>query len=149
MKPVITWILVADGAQARVLENRGPGKGLTQVKGLAFEDAHLRARDINADRPGRSISSVGSGRSAIEPPTDPVAYREAAFVRSLAEVLEERHEHGAYSRLIIAADPTALGTIREALCPQVRKAILAEMPKDLTNVPTSDMDRHFADMLAV
>lgn len=149
MKPVITWILVADGAQARVLENRGPGKGLTQVKGLAVEDIRLKARDINSDKPGRSYSSVGPGRSAMEPTSDPVAQREAEFVRSLAGVLEEKHGAGAYHRLIIAADPTALGNIREALCPEVRKSIMAEVPKDLTNVPTSAMDRHFADLLAI
>ncbi|UXN75484.1 host attachment protein [Devosia sp. A8/3-2] len=33
MKKTVTWILIADGTQARVLENTGPGKGLRQWRG--------------------------------------------------------------------------------------------------------------------
>ena len=69
MKKIITWILIADGTQARVLEHTGPGKGLVTIKGLDWSIPPLQTQDINADRPGRSHSSVGSGRSAMEPKT--------------------------------------------------------------------------------
>ena len=64
MKKTVTWILIADGTQARVVEHAGPGKGLTTVKGLDWSIPPLQPQDINADRPGRSHSSVGHGRSA-------------------------------------------------------------------------------------
>ena len=66
MKPIVTWVLLADGAQAKVFEHGGPGKGLTPVRDLLFEEEPLQAREIMADKPGRSFSSVGRGRSAIE-----------------------------------------------------------------------------------
>ena len=28
MKPKVTWVLIADGAHAKLFENGGPGKGL-------------------------------------------------------------------------------------------------------------------------
>jgi protein required for attachment to host cells len=149
MKPTVTWIVVADGARARAFENRGPGKGLVPISGFNLDEPHLRDRDIEADKPGRAYSSVGYGRSAMEPPTDPSDYREAIFARKLAGMLRARFENGAFDRLILAADPTALGNLREALNAELDKTIMAELPKDLTKVPLNDLPKHFDGMLAI
>ena len=148
MKKTVTWVLIADGAQARVLENTGPGKGLKQVDGLDWAIDPLQAQDIVSDKPGRSHSSVGSGRSAMEPKTDPVAHREAAFVKSVAATLDRRQQNGAFDRLVIAAAPDALGDIRKAISPAVRKTIVAELSKDLTNLPTAQLDQHLDGIFA-
>ncbi len=149
MKKTVTWILIADGTQARVLEHGGPGKGLVTIKGLDWSIPPLQTQDINADRPGRSHSSVGSGRSAMEPRTDPAAHREAEFVRSVAGVLEEKAKAGAFDRLVIAAAPIALGNLRKVLSEHVRKVVVAELDKDLTNVPTPQLDKHLDGIIAV
>ena len=148
MKKTVTWVLIADGAQARVLENTGPGKGLKQVEGLDWEIEPLQAQDIVSDRPGRSHSSVGSGRSAMEPKTDPVDHRETEFVKSLAAVLDRKQQQGAFDRLVIAAAPIALGDIRKAISANVRNTIVAELNKDLTNLPTAQLDQHLDGIIA-
>ncbi len=149
MKAKITWILVADGATAKVFEHHGPGKGLQAVDGLMFEQTPLKAGEIMADRPGRSFSSVGSGRSAMERPSDPVAVRERRFVENVAEELERKHQQHAFDRLIVAAAPTALGDLRPAFSKGLRDAIVAELPKDLTNLPTAQLSQHFDGLLTV
>lgn len=149
MKPIVTWIVAADGTSARIFENRGPGKGLKPVPGLSIEQPHLKGRDILADKPGRSFSSVGHGRSAIEPHTDPVVHVEENFARVVADLLEKKLAEGAFTRLIIAADPTALGNIRRLLSPAVDETVMAELQRDLTNVPLPDMPRHFEKLLAL
>lgn len=150
MKPKITWILIADGAQAKVFEHAGPGKGLKAISGLQFEQEPLQAREIMSDRPGRSISSMGSGgRSAIEYSSDPVAVRERRFVENVAAELEKKHQQHLFERLIIAAAPTALGDLRPALSKGLRDTIVAELPKDLTNVPAAQLQGHFADLLPI
>jgi protein required for attachment to host cells len=150
MKPTVTWIVIADGDQAKVFEHDGPGKGLKAVKELQFEQAHLKAGEIMADKPGRSISSAGPGsRSAMEYSSDPVQVRERKFVERLADVLEEKRGEGRFDRLVIAAAPAALGNLRPALSEGVKGTILAEMPKDLTNVPMPKLAEHFDGLLAV
>jgi protein required for attachment to host cells len=149
MKKTVTWVLIADGAQARVLENTGPGKGLSQVDGLDFAIDPIQAQDIMADRPGRSHSSNGSARSGIEPKTDPVEYRETQFVKSLASMLDRQQQNGAYDRLIIAAAPIALGDIRKAMSAGVKKTVVAELDKDLTNLPTHQLDKHLSGILSI
>lgn len=149
MKAKVTWILIADGAQARVLAHDGPGKGLSAVKGLKFEQEPLKNQEIVTDRQGRSFSSMGAGRSAYEPDVSPEDYREQQFVERVAERLAEHHRNGEFDRLIIAADPTSLGNIRGKLSKQVQEAVVAELPKDLTNIPTPKLGSHFEDILAV
>lgn len=149
MKPTITWILIADGARARVLEHKGPGKGLNEVPGLEFSDEHLRTGDIVSDRPGRSFDSNGVGRSAMQPQTDPADKRETDFVIGLADMLDEKLRGGAFDQLIVAAAPRAMGDLRKALTPKLRAKITAELPKDLTQIPNSDMAKHLEDVLAV
>lgn len=147
MKAKVTWILIADGATAKVFEHTKPGKGLQTVEGLMFEQTPLKAGEIMADRPGRSFSSVGHGRSAMEPSSDPVAVRERRFVETVAEELERQHQQRAFDQLIVAAAPTALGDLRPALSKGLRDTIVAELPKDLTNLPTAQLGRHFEDLL--
>ena len=150
MKPTITWIVIADGDQAKVFEHEGPGKGLKAIKDLQFEQEHLKAQEIMADKPGRAFSSAGPGaRSSMEYSSDPVAVRERRFVERLAEMLNEKQQQGKFDRLVIAAAPAALGDIRPALSDKVKETILAEMPKDLTNVPTQKLGQHFEGLVAV
>ena len=150
MKPTKTWIVVADGDQAKIFENDGPGKGLHAIKDLALEQEHLKARDIMADKPGRAGAGTAPGaKAAMEYKSDPVAVREQRFVEHLANVLERKHGEGAFQRLVIAAAPAALGDLRPALSDSLRQTILAELPEDLTNIPTAKLAEHFDGLIAV
>ena len=148
MKAIVTWVLVADGAQAQVFEHGGPGKGLSPVKGLHFEQEPLKAQDINSDRPGRHTGGGLGSRSGMED-GDPVGVREQRFVKGVAEQLETMRQQGRFNRLIIAAAPAALGDIRPELSERVRETIVAELPKDLTNVPKPQLAQHFEQLLAI
>ena len=150
MKPTVIWIVLADGDQAKVFENDGPGKGLHAIRELAMEQDHLAAHDIMADRPGRASNPAGpNSRAAVDYRTDPVDLRERRFLERLARTLADRQADGAYDRLIIVAPPRALGELRPALSDSVRGAILAELPKDLTNTPTDQLGAHLSDVLAI
>ncbi len=144
MKKTKTWILIADGTQARVLEHNGPGRGLSTIKGLDWSIPPLQSQDIDTDRSGR-----GPTGGAMEARTDPAQHREAEFVRSVASVLEDKAKSGAYDRLVIAAAPIALGNLRKALSDHVKKTVVAELDKDLTNLPTPQLDRHLDGIIAV
>jgi len=149
MKPKVTWILLADGASAKVFEHKGPGQGFDAVSDLMFSQEPLKAGEIMADKPGRSFSSGSDGRSAMEYSSDPVAVRERRFVERVAGELERKLQEKAFERLIVAAAPTALGDLRPAMSKHLRETIVAELPKDLTNLPTPQLEKHFSDLLTV
>ena len=149
MKAPRTWILIANGARARIVENSGVGKGVTAVPGKAFEQKPNQAGDIMADRPGRTFDSKGSGRHAMEYGSDPVRVREKNFAGMLCEQLQQARAAGEYERLVVVASPQALGDLREAMSPDVKATLLEEIAKDLTHEPNNKLDRHLTDIIAV
>ena len=149
MKKSVTWVLIADGAQARVLEHTGPGKGLKQVEGLDWGMEPLQAQDLVTDRPGSKGGGGGQAHGGMERKTDPVAYRETEFVKAVAATLDRQQQSGAYDRLVIAAAPIALGDLRKAMTAGVKKTVVAELDKDLTNLPTAQLDKHFEGILSM
>ncbi|NGP18075.1 host attachment protein [Devosia aurantiaca] len=80
---------------------------------------------------------------------DSSKHREAEFVRTVAGVIDSKAKEGAFDRLVIAAAPIALGNFRKLLSDHTKKAVVAELDKDLTNVPTAQLDKHFDGILAV
>ena len=128
-------------------EHGGPGKGLKQVEGLDWGIEPLQAQDIVTDRPG-SKSGGGAYGGGMESRTDPVAHRETEFVKSVAAMLDRQQQKGAFDRLVIAAAPIALGDLRKSISPAVKKLVVAELNKDLTNLPTAQLDQHLDGILA-
>ena len=149
MKPTVSWILIADGGRARILENRGPGKGLQAVEGMVFERELPPSREILTDRPGRSIESHGAARHAIENASDPHRELKRAFAKQLCEVLESKLEEGAFQRLALVAPAVTMGDLRQALPAKLQKAVVGELVEDLTKVPNDRVPRHLANVLAL
>ena len=150
MKKTVTYVLVADGARARLYVNSGVGKGLQPVSGATHKaDLHHHDRDILADKPGRAFSSVGASRSAMEPQTDWHRFEKHRFAREMAKVLDAAAANKAFDRLILVAPPATLGDLRTELSDQTRKLVSAELPKDLTRHPEQELPRHLGEVLAV
>ena len=149
MKPVITWVVVADGARAKVYLNDGPGKGLSEVPGAELAGAHAATRDINADRPGRTFDSTGAGRHAKEPPSDPHREAKRKFARQVADLLQDGLNRAVYDRVVLVAPPQALGDLRRQLCKGVKAKVSGELGKDLTHLPGHELPEHLATLLAV
>jgi protein required for attachment to host cells len=74
---------------------------------------------------------------------------EAEFAGKVCDLLKASLERGDFSRLVIAAGPHMLGKIRETLSESLSKVVLAELDKDLTEVPFNELPKHFDHVLAV
>lgn len=150
MGKIVSWIVVADGGHARIFSNDGPGKGLRPVAGEERDaDLHSAGRDIVTDRPGRTFDSVGGGRHDKEPPADPRQLEKEAFLAKLAGHLGGCAEAGRFARLIVVAEPRALGALRRHLPASARKKIHAELAKDLTKASVEKVTQQVGSVLAV
>jgi protein required for attachment to host cells len=149
MKPTRSWIVIADGAQARILENHGPGKGLIPLPAEAMQKTPRPSRDINADRPGRTHDRFGPGRHAMEPPSDPHREEKRRFADLLAEHINAAALKNSYDRLILVAPAKTLGDLRQALSKEAAAKLDGEMPKDLTKVADHDLPDHLTAVIAV
>ena len=137
-----TWIVVADGARARVYRSAGRDQHLAAVEGLDLTADHARSHEIGTDRPGRSVESHGHARHAVEPRSDPHRELKRTLAVTLAEMLEEKLRQRAYERLVLVAPPQMLGDLRAALAASVRHVVAAEIGKDLTRTPMHEIAGH-------
>ncbi|MGF1627807.1 MAG: host attachment protein [Alphaproteobacteria bacterium] len=149
MKKIVTWVVIADGGHARIVANDGPGKGLHDVPGAQWEGDQRQTGEIMADRQGRSFESVGEMRHGMEPQSDPRQLVEDAFLNGIVGYLAEHEQKGRYDRLVIAAEPRALGTLRRSLTPALQRRLHADLPKDLTKVRTDQLAGHLGAVMPV
>ena len=149
MRPVVTWVLLADGARARVLSNTGPGRGLSAIENFSFQAPTPPNRELDTDRPGRTFQSHGARRHALGDNVTAQQQAESAFLGTVVDALASAHEKGSFARLILVASPRALGTLRKQLPKSLASLVTGELAKDLVSLPDHQITGHLADMLAV
>lgn len=148
MKPTRSWIVIADGAQARILENHGPGKGLVLLPSATMHKTPRPSREMKTDRPGRAHDSLG-GRHAMDPPSDPHREEKRRFADLLADHINAAALKQSYDRLILVAPPKTLGDLRQALSKEAVAKLDGELPKDLTKIPDHELAEHLGAVIAV
>jgi len=141
--PHNAYVFVGDGCKALVLRNEGDALNLDLKTERVFADQNPPTHDQGTDRPGRAYSSVGPGRSSVTQ-TDWHALEEHKFAREVAAALEKIVRERKAEALVVVAPPRALADLRKAFHPDVKKKIVAEIDKDLTNHPIYDIEKHLA-----
>jgi protein required for attachment to host cells len=144
----ITRVLVAHDAGARSFENRGPGKGLTKLSEVLFEDGRRHLGDFDEDRPGRSTDRQGARGHALSPVQDAKEHATEHFAKELAKDLGRDFRIGAFQQLVLIAPPRFLGVVRAQLDTLVGRALIGTIAKDLPRAPISELCRHLEVYLA-
>lgn len=137
------WLVTLDGARMIAFENAGTRAEPRLVRRFAMEEHHEADHDTGADRPGRVHASTGDRRSAVDLP-DLKRKAEEAFVRrALGEVdrLAQTHD---IPRLVIAAPPSAMATVRAAMRPALTALMEGEDVADLTRHDIEALQARYA-----
>lgn len=133
-------VLVADGKKYLLLRNTGD---LRQPR-LSYEGGGEKENPATgqqgSDQPGRAFASVGSARSAMDQ-TDWHQIEEDRFAGRVAEMLGTLAEAGDFEELIVVAPPKSLAELRDSFDRAVASRLVAEIPKDLTKHPVSEIAR--------
>jgi protein required for attachment to host cells len=137
------WVVVCDGKKALVLENVGDEKFLNLKTKEVFDHPDAKTHELGTDAPGRSFSSVGKGRSAMEQ-TDWHTQEEDRFLQKLAAHLDAAVTAGRAKSLFMVAPPRALGVLRQAYSHNLRHALRAEIDKDFVKLPVHEIEKHLA-----
>ena len=147
MKQNRTWIVVADGAKARILLYKPLQKGLQQLPDSEFHHAHQPTHDLVTERQPRVHDSVGHARHAIEPRNDPHDQRETQFLGRLAAHLDSAEQRGEFEHLVVVAPATAMGELRKAFGPHLKKRLFAEIVHDYAHQSNDYVYQHIKDSL--
>lgn len=130
-----TWILVADEARARLLEDAGGP--LNELRDFVHGESRAKAGEMAGERLSRTHDRAGAARHAIEPHTSSEAIEARRFAQELAAALDEGRGAGRFERLVLFAPPRFLGLLREVLPTAVARCVAAEVGKDVVAEPAS------------
>lgn len=135
------WLIVANSSLARIfkIEKR---HDLKEVKVLEHPESRLHNLDLVSDKPGRDFESAGIGRHALEPKILPKRQEFAVFAKVIADYLENAHQLGEFESLYVAATPSLLGLLRQAMHPNIAKSIKGEIDKDMTQMKPQELPSH-------
>lgn len=133
--PTNAWVLVSDGRRARLLRNQGTPVNPKLVVEQSLDRENPPTREQGTDKPGRrfgaTVNGVGTSRGAIEQ-TDYHQQQEERFAAEIADLLYRLGHAGRFAQLVVVAPPRMLGDLRAKFHPAVAKAVVAELPRDLT-----------------
>jgi protein required for attachment to host cells len=134
-------VFVGDGRKALFLRNEGDEKYPNLKTERVFVDFNPPTHEQGTDKPGRSYSSVGHGRSSVTQ-TDWHELEEHHFARMVAKALEKLVRERHVKALVIAAPPRTLADLRQALHKDVKSHVIAEVDKDFTKQPVYEIEKH-------
>jgi protein required for attachment to host cells len=138
--PTNALVLVSDGRRARLLRNQGTPRQPQLIVEQSLEQHNPPTREQGTDRPGRKHGTDGNARSAIEQ-TDWHHQEEQRFAAELADILYQLEHAGRYEELVVVAPPKMLGDLRAKFHQEVKRAVVAEVPRDLTNYSVPEISR--------
>nr|WP_298684356.1 host attachment protein [uncultured Dongia sp.] len=130
------WVVVADGAQARILESEAAHAGVTVRLDLS-SDARLTGGKLAAGPLPRGQRSASSARYGIEPRQSLKQHEKALFVRRVADLLTGGRSR--YDQLILVAPARVVAALREALPAAVDAKIVLTRNSDMTWMSVPDI----------
>jgi protein required for attachment to host cells len=138
--PHDSFVLVADGRKSLFFRNEGDGEFPNLIVESTDSHPDPKDREIKSDGPGRAFASNGAGRSAYEE-ADFHQQEEDRFAAATAEMLKARALRNDYEALVVIAPPRTLGELRKHYHKEVERRLVAEVPKDLVNVPVAEIEK--------
>jgi protein required for attachment to host cells len=136
-------VLVGDGRKALFFRNKGDALHPNLVVERVLEQENPPTDAQGTDAPGRNLGPPGPAKSAVEP-TDWHHLAEERFAKDIAAALYRRAHAGRFDKLVVVAPPKVLGVLRKEMHKEVTARITAELPKELTSHPVSEIEKLLA-----
>jgi protein required for attachment to host cells len=140
------WFLVADGRRARVLIEERRGDMLSEPADWIME---ISADELYEpqDRPPRAHDRMGATRHGMDEGRNLREEEEEKFLKRVAGRIGEAEKKGAFSHLVVAAPPRALGLLRTSLPGAALQRLRADLPKDVVDEAAAALRTRLQDLL--
>jgi len=136
------WLIVANAARARVLEETAEAGCYRHLLDLAHPQSRMKGHQLAAERPGH-IEGIGHGlgNASFQPRTDPREREHDRFSRQVAQALNDGVAQDRCAGFTLVASDPFLGQLKSHLNGQTRKLLLRAVASDLTNLSDADLVR--------
>lgn len=137
----LTWLLVADGAEAQVYAVEPVTFRLTPLKQGRFRHRDVASRNLVSDRPGRTFNSRGKIHHALEPRVSPHQAAEDLFLKTVGKTIGPLMRAAKVGDLLIAAPPKAMAVLRKSMIKTVQDKIALEITHEWTKLAPLEMTK--------
>ena len=141
------WILVADAAQARLLQQEA-GAPMTVLHAFHHPASRAHSSALGADERGRQKSDRSFGGAAFEARVEPQRKEHLRFARELADFLEEGAVQGRYGDLRLFAPSPFLGELKAELGARTQRQLVGSHDLDLVAFGLDEIERRVHDFTA-
>lgn len=136
------WVVVANAARARVLEETDEPGVYVHRADLVHPASRLKGSALSDDRPGHvGGPGHGPGGAAYEPKTNPREREHARFAQELAAMLDEGVLARRCAGIVLVASNPFLGHLEAELHEHTRRAVLRTVPADYTGLHEDEIAR--------
>ena len=143
---MVTWVVVASAARARVFELAKRHADAVEVADFLNPEDRIAKREMASDKPGRSFDSLGEQRHVLEKSMDPKELGARRFAKRVVEFVQEGLRNKRFREACVVAGPHFLGLLREQTSTVLSRAIVEEVSKDLTRSDFESIRRHLATL---
>ena len=156
-----TWIVAANGGRARIFAQTSPAQAPQEINDMVNTAQRMRVSETEPDNIGPTAAAgsahnigaaqggglpynakAGAPNKAYQPAHTPEQIEAERFARDIAAYLLQAQREGRFHRLVIAAAPQCLGTLRAQLDPHLLPLLQLEVAKDYTQDSAQELGRH-------
>jgi protein required for attachment to host cells len=139
------WLVVANAARARVLEQSDAGEAYVHVADLVHPESRQKGTELGGERAGHITSGKhGAGSAEYRPRTDVHEREHEHFAQEVAEMLNAGVASGRCAGLVLVASNPFLGELKAHLSEQSHKRLLRTLAHDYTTLDDSELARRLA-----
>jgi protein required for attachment to host cells len=147
MKQTRTWVVVADGAEARILLHKSGEHKLQQLPSREFHEFDPPTHELVTDRLPRAHESGSPTRHAIQPKSDPHQQNKEKFIKKLIGHIAASAQRNEFDGLVVVAPAPALAMFRNHY-PNVLKTLLKrEIVHDYVHQDSDYIYQQIADLI--
>ena len=140
------WIVVSDAARARLISRDAEHK-LTLVDTLKHSESEAHEGDLRTGGKGEIHDSGGSGQHQADPQTTTSEKHADIFAKQVTERLKSGLNDDAFKELIIVADPSFLGRLRDHMDNPLRDTVRKTLDKNWAQHDTQQIEKQLDNQL--
>ncbi len=125
-----TWILIAQNSYAALYKLQKQPLSLKLIQRFEHPEGRLKQEELTTDHPGRSKSTVTSGKHGMGQEISAREVERRKFVHQLCHHVDLSYEQQKFKDLILVAPPQFLGELRNTLPKKFHTLVSKEITKD-------------------
>lgn len=139
------WVVIANAARARILEETDKPGRYTHVADLVHPQSQLKGEQLADDRPGHvERAGQGAAGTAYVPHTDPRERERDRFAHEVAAALNHGVAQGRCAGLTLVASDPFLGHVKAHMDAQSHKLLLRTVAHDYTTLRDDELAQRIA-----